>query len=130
MAGARIEIKVDDREVMDYLNRLTERIANLRPVLVDIGEQVMIQTKSRIESGGPAPDGEPWAPLSPRYARRKAKMGAGGLPIPSSCMAIFCGRSTTRPAISRSRSAPIESTARRTSSVEKRSSCQRAPISA
>lgn len=81
MAGARIQIDVYVIDVTAYLNRLAERLANLRPVLSDIGEQVMIQTKSRIESGGPAPDGSPWSPLSPRYAKRKAKMGAGGLPI-------------------------------------------------
>ncbi|MDI3260085.1 MAG: phage virion morphogenesis protein [Sinobacteraceae bacterium] len=81
MAGASIKIDIDDRDVRDYLNRLAQSLANLRPVMADIGEEVMIQTKSRIESGGPAPDGFAWPPLSPEYARRKAQLGAGNMPI-------------------------------------------------
>jgi phage gpG-like protein len=71
MAGARISIEIDDASVTTALNALLRRIADPAPALRNIGEEVAIQTKERIESGGPSPSGTPWAPLLPVTIARK-----------------------------------------------------------
>lgn len=72
MAGASITIDYDDREVLDALSRLAGHVDDLSPVMAEIGEYLAEQTKQRFDQGI-APDGSPWAPLSPRYAKRKPK---------------------------------------------------------
>ena len=71
MAGARITIETDDANVTAALNALLRRVADPAPALRNIGEEITIQTKERIESGGPSPSGTPWAPLSPVTVARK-----------------------------------------------------------
>lgn len=56
-----IDIKYDDKALLDKLNRVSELTNNLRPALQDIGEQLIISTKARFRNSV-APDGSKWAP--------------------------------------------------------------------
>ncbi|MGH8271894.1 MAG: phage virion morphogenesis protein [Gammaproteobacteria bacterium] len=73
MAGARISIEVEETGVISALDELMRRATDPEPALRSIGEEVMIQTKNRIEEGGPAPSGIPWEPLRPVTVARKTK---------------------------------------------------------
>lgn len=75
MAG--VTITVDDSEV----NALFERLgafgdAPMRAALVDIGEHLFNTTLERAAKEID-PDGIPWVPLSPRYAKRKGAVKPG-----------------------------------------------------
>lgn len=72
MAGARIELDIDDRPVQAALERLLEAGRDLSPALQDIGEYLQLAHDDRFREEV-APDGTPWAPLSPRYRRRKRR---------------------------------------------------------
>lgn len=72
MAGAYIEI--DDAAVLAALDRLIAAGERPRPALSEIGESLLQSTRKRF-SDQVSPDGQPWAPLSPAYAKRKAKKG-------------------------------------------------------
>jgi len=72
VAGASITIELDDREVRQALDRLVRAGADLGRPLHDIGEHLLRSHEERWRRQE-GPDGTPWAPLSPRYARRKAK---------------------------------------------------------
>lgn len=76
MAGAYIEI--EDGQVLAAINRLIDLGARPEPALKEIGEALLQSTERRFRSQA-APDGQPWAPLSPAYARRKARKGRGDL---------------------------------------------------
>lgn len=71
MAGSRVTIEVEDRLLLEALGAIAARANDLTPALRSVGEVVLEQTRRRIEAGGPAPDGTPWAPLSPDYLARK-----------------------------------------------------------
>lgn len=70
MAGASIEI--DSGPALAFLRRLGEHVDDLTPLMGQIGDYLIDSTRSRIDEQQ-APDGTPWAPLSPGYARRKPK---------------------------------------------------------
>lgn len=70
MAGAYVT--VNDREVRQALRKLERRAGNLREAFQDIGESLKISYRERFERQE-APSGEPWAPLSEEYRRRKRK---------------------------------------------------------
>ncbi|MDS4020666.1 MAG: phage virion morphogenesis protein [Candidatus Competibacter sp.] len=72
MAGASIEITVDDAELNAALRRLQAKLGDLKPFFADVGEQLLNSTRERFRAQT-APDGAPWAPLSPAYAARKKK---------------------------------------------------------
>ena len=72
MAGATLEIRIDDRQVRDGLAQLQARLADLTPVFQDLGEALLNSTRERFRSQT-APDGSPWAALSPGYRARKKK---------------------------------------------------------
>lgn len=74
MAGATdvITIEIDDREIRDGLRALEDRLGNLRPFYRDIGEALLNSTRERFTTQT-APDGSPWAQLSPDYKKRKKK---------------------------------------------------------
>jgi len=72
MAGASITVDYDSREVLSYLRRLGEHIDDLTPLMAEIGEYLAESTRQRFDQQQ-APDGTPWAPLSPAYAKRKPK---------------------------------------------------------
>lgn len=65
-----IKIEIDDREVLAALQRLAAAGSDLTPVYQDIGEYLVDATKRRF-AAGEAPDGTPWAPLSPVTVARK-----------------------------------------------------------
>lgn len=70
MAGARVEL--DATEALEGLTELLGRIADPEPAFAELGEHLLISTRERFDAQQ-APDGTPWAPLSPRYAARKPK---------------------------------------------------------
>lgn len=60
----RIQVSVDNQTVLDALNRLIEAGANPRPVLLEIGEDLLLFTKRRFVTQT-GPDGAGWAANSP-----------------------------------------------------------------
>ncbi len=57
-------IELTNRGGLDYLRGLVERASDMRPVLLEIGEDMTESTKARFPAAT-APDGTPWAPNSP-----------------------------------------------------------------
>lgn len=53
-------IEVDDRQVLEALRELHQLTGNLRPALVEIGEDLVESTKRRFVTST-APDGSDWA---------------------------------------------------------------------
>jgi phage virion morphogenesis protein len=74
MAGGfvNIDIRENSAEVGDALDRLAVRVRNLKPVFKDIGEYLMLSEDQRF-SEQKSPEGDPWAPLNPKYAARKKR---------------------------------------------------------
>lgn len=72
---SKIEIKLDNPALEHALKGLKEAAGNLHPALRHIGEAVKESTQQRFLSGGPAPDGTAWAPLSPATLLRKRGKG-------------------------------------------------------
>lgn len=72
MTGVAIAVEVDDEDVQAGLRRLIEAAVDVTPALEAIGEHLLVSHESYFEDEQ-SPDGEPWAPLSPRYAARKAR---------------------------------------------------------
>lgn len=65
-----IDVKFDNANVLQALERLAKAAANPRPALLSIGEDLVKSTKNRFnESRGP--DGKAWAPNSPATLKRK-----------------------------------------------------------
>jgi phage virion morphogenesis protein len=68
-----ITIELKDAEVSAILNRLGAAMADLTPVMQEIGEQLVYETGQRFDQGV-TPDGGAWAPKSETtidaYARR------------------------------------------------------------
>ena len=72
MAGSFIEINGNTAEISVVFRRLQRWLRDLTPVCGDIGEFVLNRTRERFNSQT-APDGSPWAALSPGYAQRKKR---------------------------------------------------------
>lgn len=72
MAGATYEFEFDDAEAQQRLDSLEQRLGDLTPALRDIGEYLHIAHEQRFVDQV-APDGTPWAALSPSYQRIKPK---------------------------------------------------------
>ncbi len=70
MAGARIDIELNNQSVSRSLTTALEALENPRPLLANIREHLTRIHRQRF-SDQRAPDGTPWAPLSPRYRKRK-----------------------------------------------------------
>jgi len=68
MAGTRITATVDDAEVLAMLARKAQPPGSDLPNR--LGEYLQSSTQDRFKTQS-APDGTPWRPLQPRYARRK-----------------------------------------------------------
>lgn len=68
MAGTHITITVDDAQARAMLERLGE--PGTQDLMPRLGEYLQASTKERFKTQT-APDGTPWQPLQPRYARRK-----------------------------------------------------------
>lgn len=72
MAGASVQVEVDGGPVVEFLRRLGEQVDDLSPLMGQIGDYLIDSTRQRIDDQQ-APDGTPWAPLSPAYKARKRK---------------------------------------------------------
>lgn len=59
-----ITVKVDDRSLLNTLNRLTAKATNMRPAFAEIGEDLAESTKRRFATAT-GPNGTPWAANSP-----------------------------------------------------------------
>lgn len=70
MAGSVLDVTIDASVVGRELELLAERLGSMRTPLADIGEHLLISTDERARRQV-APDGTPWAPLSPRTLARK-----------------------------------------------------------
>lgn len=68
----KITIEVDSQSVLDVLNRLQRLAARPKPVLLEIGEDLLESTKARF-AAQTAPDGNQWAPNSPVTVKRKGR---------------------------------------------------------
>lgn len=73
-------ITVDDRSVIEGLNRLLASGANPQPWLSIIGNNMKETTRLRFISGQ-TPSGQPWAPLSPVTLARRRQGGRGAQPL-------------------------------------------------
>ena len=67
-----MEIRVEDAELRRGLQQLETKLGDLPPFFRDIGEALLNSTRERFRSQS-APDGSPWAALSPKYRARKKK---------------------------------------------------------
>lgn len=68
-------IELTDRSGLDYLHGLVARAKNMRPVLLEIGEDMAESTKQRF-STATSPDGTAWAPNSAVTLARYSSMFA------------------------------------------------------
>lgn len=66
------EINID--EITPLLDRLQASLSNMQPVMQDLGELMIKQTKDRFVAGT-APGGTPWAPKSPATMRAYKRRG-------------------------------------------------------
>lgn len=75
MSGASLDIQLtigNAEEVQAAFRKLQNAIQDLTPAFRDIGEAMLNSTRERFTSQT-APDGTPWAALSPGYKQRKKK---------------------------------------------------------
>jgi len=71
---ANITISVNDKEVSQALHALQEKVIDLRPVLLKIGELLQESTEDRLNSGKNVdPTGKPWVTLQPWYQEQKKR---------------------------------------------------------
>jgi len=111
-----ITIELKDAEVSAILNRLGAAMADLTPVMQEIGEQLVYETGQRFDQGV-TPDGGAWAPKSETTIDAYARAG--------DCIR----RSTIARARISSRSAQARSTLRSCSSARQRGhSAQMPPV--
>lgn len=72
-------IELDDDEVSAALDKLGRQLADMTPVMQDIGELLVASNQDRVQKGL-QPDGQPFAPRSQttldRYAAKELSFGA------------------------------------------------------
>ncbi|MDD4930511.1 MAG: phage virion morphogenesis protein [Gallionella sp.] len=73
-----IEIKVDNKSVLDSLERLSKAAANPRPALLTIGEHLVKTTKARFDTST-APDGTKWKPNKESTYLKQLVNSKGGI---------------------------------------------------
>ncbi len=75
-----IEITITPQAALAALEDLERRISDPWQRMQSLGEYMVNSTKERIKSGGPAPDGTPYAPKSPvtmaNYMRKREGVNA------------------------------------------------------
>lgn len=76
MAGVKISIQVQDNGVNEQLATLVALGRDLSLPMADAGEYLLRSTRDRAALQID-PDGVAWVPLSPKYAKRKAKLRPG-----------------------------------------------------
>jgi phage virion morphogenesis protein len=69
---AFLQITVDDRDLNNALQKLSDRMSDLTPVMQNIGEYMRGETDANFALER-SPDGSPFKFLNPRYARQKEK---------------------------------------------------------
>ena len=72
MPGATIEVTFDDAKVQRALRRLIAAGSDMTPAMRDIGEHLLNTTRERFVDQK-APDGKPWATLTPTTRERKRR---------------------------------------------------------
>lgn len=72
MAGAQISIEADVSDVLATLSALQAAAGNTQGLWQDAGEYLLQSHRERFDRAETA-DGQPWAPLSARYQRRKKR---------------------------------------------------------
>ena len=72
MAGAGVTIEIQDIGVSAALDQLLRAAGDFTPAMASLGEHLLRSHHERWDREI-APDGTPWAPLSPGYAARKAQ---------------------------------------------------------
>lgn len=72
MAGTRLSVEMDDREVQRVFSEVLRRGGDVDLMLLDIAEHMLNSTRARFESQE-APDGTPWEPLSDVTLGRKTR---------------------------------------------------------
>lgn len=70
MAGANITYQLTTQGTLSALQAAADALGSPRALLRDIGEALLHSTQDRFTSQTD-PEGNAWAPLSPRYQRRK-----------------------------------------------------------
>ena len=70
MAGALVEVKIEDEELREILGRVIGHLEDTKPMMADIGEIVTESVMRNFEEKR-APDGTPWKPLSEVTKARK-----------------------------------------------------------
>ncbi|MDD9910193.1 MAG: phage virion morphogenesis protein [Ahrensia sp.] len=70
MAGAAIEVSIDDAEVRAAFRDMARAGRNTRPIMSAIGQGLVSSTERRFISQT-SPDGEAWQALNPDYAAGK-----------------------------------------------------------
>ena len=70
MAGANITYTLTTQGTLSALQAAADALGSPRPLMRDIGEALLHSTQDRFTSQTD-PEGNAWAPLSPRYQRRK-----------------------------------------------------------
>lgn len=71
-----IEVEINDQSSRDLINELKRRMGNLTPVMEAVGQIIQSGTQQRFVDQQ-APDGSPWAALSPLTLERRRKAGRG-----------------------------------------------------
>jgi len=74
MAGINLEITVRHERVSALMERLARALADMRPVMAEIGEIVTESVQRNFEEER-SPDGRRWAPLAPATLRRRRHKG-------------------------------------------------------
>jgi phage virion morphogenesis protein len=72
-----IDVTLEDQQVQAALSRLSARVDDLRPVLADVGEELVTRIVDTFERETD-PWGEPWQPHAQSTRRARARRAAGG----------------------------------------------------
>lgn len=77
MTGTYLNITHNSDEIVSAFNQLLQSGQDLTPAMAEIGSYLELQTRDHFDNEE-APDGTPWAPLSPTTLKFRAEKG---LPI-------------------------------------------------
>jgi phage virion morphogenesis protein len=88
----QIDIKIDSSQTYSGLAKILDAMKDTRSIRMAMGELLLESTRQRIRNEGPAPDGEPWQPLSPAYLL--TKKGKGMLRESNSLIETLCWQLT------------------------------------
>ena len=72
--SAAVEVSVSSPELAGLdarIRALAHGLQDNRPMFDSLGAELVSQAQKRIEEKGPAPDGVPWEPWKPKYAKTR-----------------------------------------------------------